>query len=1014
MDPITIQSIVTGLITSGLAGMVTYFWRKGRDGLVGKDLIKKMKIKKTALQPIVNKAVEAVSNTVELIGPGKMEKISLFLSSPEVEEIVRQLYAEKISQDRDKSRLEAIQKEFLTSFSLYVGVKEEKLAESAKHFLDALTDGVDEALKHAIDKGILSAHEARSSLRYRIILDELAAIEKNLDFLTSQMKPNIKSILEFEEKYRNQVSCRHSDIMPPHFDRSQRVPIDNLYVCPNFTSTPRDKEEESQTLSFQDFLSSIYRAVILGNPGVGKSTFSLKLCHDLSSNYSNRIFSGRQVTPILVILRNYGAEKKEQKCSLLQFIKSTANSYYQIEPPPLAFEYLLLNGRTIVIFDGLDELLDTGYRREISGDIEAFCNLYPSVPVLVTSREVGYEQAPLDIKRFEVFRLAPFIKEQVKEYVVKWFGQDETITKDSQEKKAEDFMKESEIVSDLRSNPLMLALMCNIYRGENYIPKNRPDVYEKCALMLFERWDKSRGIHVQLPFEAHIQPAMMYLAHWIYSNEKLQGGVIEKKLIEKTTDYLCERRFDDRDEARGAAAQFIEFCKGRAWVFTDVGTTSEGEKLYQFTHRTFLEYFTAAYIVRTNPTPEQLEKVLFPRIARREWDIVCQQSFQILNKNVEGAADDLLTALIENFHKKKGERAVNYLSFAVRALEFIIPGPRVIRDITTECIEFCISWGIERKEKTGKPKIDYSEQESKSPESILAALLSSASENRKVIENTLENVLVEKINNGSEMEAYLAGKIGLNLDIPLLMPSMHLYEDNKEFVDYISKIIVNKCAKRLEFLTSKHFRICSSLYLSDGISIESIINYHGIYSIFKGCSFILFPHFFSYSIFNLYILHIKNVFYHPEDQKFQRYAEIHIKNLKKMSKVFLDYQLPLFKKDKEIDHLEIIHHFERYEHEEIQLSRLHFDNDSVFAFIVLSAIYLEYLEYKGKKRLHELLERIKKREILNIGFIRSVLLARFETIDNKELQKEIKKWGFSKKQEAFTWKWIRKEINLVG
>jgi hypothetical protein len=95
-------------------------------------------------------------------------------------------------------------------------------------------------------------------------------------------------------------------------------------------------------------------------------------------------------------------------------------------------------------------------------------------------------------------------------------------------------------------------------------------------------------------------------------------------------------------------------------------------------------------------------------------------------------------------------------------------------------------------------------------------------------------------------------------------------------------------------------------------------------------------------------------------------------------------------------------------------TRLHFDNDSVFAFIVLSAIYLEYLEYKGKKRLHELLERIKKREILNIGFIRSVLLARFETIDNKELQKEIKKWGFSKKQEAFTWKWIRKEINLVG
>ena len=80
----------------------------------------------------------------------------------------------------------------------------------------------------------------------------------------------------------------------------------------------------------------------------------------------------------------------------------------------------------------------------------------------------------------------------------------------------------------------------------------------------------------------------------------------------------------------------------------------------------------------------------------------------------------------------------------------------------------------------------------------------------------------------------------------------------------------------------------------------------------------------------------------------------------------------------------------------------------------MNAIYLEYLEYKDKSYLHKFLERIKDRKVLNFGFIRSVLLARFETTDDKELQKEIKKWGFAKEQEAFTWKWIRKEINLVG
>ena len=195
------------------------------------------------------------------------------------------------------------------------------------------------------------------------------------------------------------------------------------------------------------------------------------------------------------------------------------------------FEYLLRNGRTVVIFDGLDELLDTNRRQEISKDVESFCTLYPSVPIVVTSREVGYEQAPLDERSFEVFRLEPFDNEQVQEYVTKWFASDEDLTPEQKEQKAESFLEESSNVQDLRSNPLMLALMCNIYRGENYIPRNRPEVYEKCATMLFDRWDKSRGLYVTLPVDWHISPMMKYLAYWIYTGKELREGVTESHKV---------------------------------------------------------------------------------------------------------------------------------------------------------------------------------------------------------------------------------------------------------------------------------------------------------------------------------------------------------------------------------------------------------------------------------------------------------------------------------------------------
>jgi hypothetical protein len=388
---------------------------------------------------------------------------------------------------------------------------------------------------------------------------------------------------------------------------------------------------------------------------------------------------------------------------------------------------------------------------------ESFCTLYPSVPVLVTSREVGYEQAPLDPLRFVAYQLSPFDEEQVREYAQKWFATDLDLTFDQRKQKAESFLTESEAVSDLRSNPLMLGLMCNIYRGENYIPRNRPDVYEKCSTMLFERWDKGRGIFVPLPFEHHISPAMKYLAHWIYSDEKLQAGVTEPKLVTKAADYLCNVRFENRDEGESAARKFIEFCKGRAWVFTDTGTTKDGDSLYQFTHRTFMEYFTAAHIVRTNATPADLLRTLIAKIEKREWDVVAQLSFQLQNKQLEGAGNDLLTALVEHAKNTQGKQAWNILSFAARCLEFIVPSPRVTRGIVAACIEQTFGCALA---PTSSNSIDaYTEFEKTQ---LIGDCVVASVENRGPVADSFTRMMTDMINSGNLRESALAIEVALN------------------------------------------------------------------------------------------------------------------------------------------------------------------------------------------------------------------------------------------------------------
>jgi len=474
VTPEAYASVVESLVASGLYSLLGQVFRIGSQRLKQDvDARVRESIFKADLAGLVG---------VGPLAEGSAEELRSFLSSPEAEIVVRQIYSFRLTESKNGG-LESIRQEFSHILRARVLGTDDPFGRA---LFRVILSACDAALAAAVEKGSVAALDAKQIFRHRLLQDQLSGIERNLELLSS--KPNIPEILDFERRYREQVAVRHDSIQPPHLDRQKKYPIDSLYVAPHLTRYLRDDPQwrlrQHHAINTEELLGRIHRAVLLGNPGAGKSTFALKLCHDLSTSGT---LAGRRITPILVVLRDYGVQKKERNCSILQFIEVRSTAWYQVSPPPKAFEYLLLNGHAVVIFDGLDELLETSYRREIGDDIEAFANLYPSTPMIATSRVVGYEQAPLDPRKFDSYRLADFDDDQVKEYAVKWFRTDETATLDEQAKRAETFLNESQSVPDLRSNPLMLSLMCNIYLGEDFIPTNRPDVYKKCALMLFDR-----------------------------------------------------------------------------------------------------------------------------------------------------------------------------------------------------------------------------------------------------------------------------------------------------------------------------------------------------------------------------------------------------------------------------------------------------------------------------------------------------------------------------------------------
>jgi hypothetical protein len=182
---------------------------------------------------------------------------------------------------------------------------------------------------------------------------------------------------------------------------------------------------------------------------------------------------------------------------------------------------------------------------------------------------------------------------------------------------------------------------------------------------------------------------MCHLAHWIYKNEELQMGVTEGQLTNETTQYLREF-FEHEARARSYAQMIVDFFRGRAWVFSDTGS-NENERLYQFTHRTFLEYFTAEYLVGSCRGPENLGAILLPYIEKREWDTVSQLAYQMQAKLYKEAADDLLDGLLQRSSLSADrKKSLNLILFAIRSLAIIHPKLEVRKRVVSSGLNLLI------------------------------------------------------------------------------------------------------------------------------------------------------------------------------------------------------------------------------------------------------------------------------------------------------------------------------------
>ncbi|MEE2057781.1 NACHT domain-containing protein [Rhodococcus artemisiae] len=432
--------------------------------------------------------------------------------------------------------------------------------------------------EHFINSPILNgAGKSSNSGRH---LERLVELMKDLSSLT-------RAVGISRDLARTISSVQHQPIIN-HTELDSSSDFESLYIRRNFVS-----DEDHQVFAADDLnpSSSPFRAVVMGDPGAGKTTFVQHFKKEISGMDSG-------VPVVEIVCRHYA--KMEWDKSIITHAVESINADHSMRLSAQDFESILLLGRVCLVFDGLDEITERTRRSEMITRIESIASQYPVCSILVTTRLLGYDRAPLPAILFSHLRLDQFDGHQFEEYCERWFGQR------GRNDLVESFIRDSESVSDLRYNPLMLSLMCALYREHGSLPTDRRGVYQRCADLLFRRWDDHRQIEQPGAMPQYAERLMQEIARWVYTSASVQDGIEENQLVMVLAHSLVDRDGFDQSDAERDSRSFVEFCAGRAWLLASFGTNHRGQRMFRFTHRTFLEYFAAESFVRRSESQDQI------------------------------------------------------------------------------------------------------------------------------------------------------------------------------------------------------------------------------------------------------------------------------------------------------------------------------------------------------------------------------------------------------------------------
>nr|MDJ0904224.1 hypothetical protein [Xenococcus sp. MO_188.B8] len=238
----------------------------------------------------------------------------------------------------------------------------------------------------------------------------------------------------------------------------------------------------------------------------------------------------------------------------------------------------------------MDEV-SSGKREQLKSYLNPFVKDFGN-KTICTSRIVGYTSFLENTKEMEI---VPFNYLQTSEYIKLWFKnaeaaevlEDKTVSANNLINE----LKSKPQIQGLCQNPLLLSLVCSLYQTKGLeLPARKTQVYEKAVNYMLSGWskDNSRTSSVDGWVESKIELLEFIAYQFSCSNTE----VLEIRELKKQID-LFKKDTISSDFKDKSSSDLIEELSNQDGILQKL---SEESRKYLFLHRTFQEYFAAAYI----------------------------------------------------------------------------------------------------------------------------------------------------------------------------------------------------------------------------------------------------------------------------------------------------------------------------------------------------------------------------------------------------------------------------------